>query len=53
MRKKGTKNKQIAKELISIRLNKRILDYFRGLGQGWQTKINQVLEKYVRSEEKK
>jgi uncharacterized protein (DUF4415 family) len=41
------------KENISIRLNKEVLAYFRGLGKGWQTKINKLLEQYIIEELKK
>ncbi len=36
------------KEKISIRLNKHVIDYFKGQGTGYQKRINAVLEEYVR-----
>lgn len=38
------------KELISIRLDASILDYFRGRGRGYQARINSVLRAYVQAQ---
>lgn len=35
------------KEQISIRLDKDVLDHFRAEGEGYQTRINDVLRAYV------
>lgn len=35
------------REQISIRLNKYIIDHFKAMGKGWQTKINDFLEEAV------
>lgn len=35
------------KEQISIRLDREVLDYFRGLGPRYQTRINAVLRSFV------
>lgn len=35
------------KEQISIRLNSYIVDYFRTMGKGWQTKVNDFLTEAV------
>jgi uncharacterized protein (DUF4415 family) len=35
------------KELISIRLDQDILEWFRGKGKGYQTYINNILRSYV------
>ena len=35
------------KERITIRLSKRVLDFFRKQGQGYQTRIDAVLRAYV------
>lgn len=37
------------KEQVSIRLNKCLLDHFRAMGKGWQTKINDFLMDAVRN----
>jgi uncharacterized protein (DUF4415 family) len=38
------KQKKPTKELISLRLNRDTIASFRALGDGWQTKIDEVLE---------
>ena len=37
------------KQLISLRLDRDILDWFKGQGQGYQTKINAILRAYIRA----
>jgi len=34
---------------VSIRLDAEVLDYFKGAGRGYQSRINAVLRAYVRS----
>lgn len=34
---------------LTIRVKKSVLDYFKAGGKGYQTRINAVLESYVRS----
>ncbi|MGD9732571.1 MAG: BrnA antitoxin family protein [Desulfamplus sp.] len=34
---------------ITIRLNPKIVDFFKSNGKGWQSEINDVLQKYVDS----
>jgi len=36
-----------AKEAVSIRLDRDVLEWFKGQGRGYQTKINAVLKTYV------
>lgn len=36
-----------AKELVSLRIDRDILDYFQEAGPGWQDKINEALRKIV------
>ena len=36
-----------AKELVSLRIDRDILDHFQGAGPGWQDKINEALRKVV------
>lgn len=38
------------KEAVSLRLDREVLDHFRAKGEGWQTKINEVLRESVRAE---
>jgi uncharacterized protein (DUF4415 family) len=33
------------KEPVTIRMSKSVLDYFKADGPGWQTRINEVLER--------
>lgn len=35
------------KEAVSLRLDRDVLDHFRAVGSGWQTKINEVLRQSV------
>lgn len=37
------------KQSTTIRLNAEILDFFKSHGKGWQTQINDILQKYVDS----
>jgi uncharacterized protein (DUF4415 family) len=41
-----------AKQVISIRLDRDIVDYFKRTGRGYQTKINAVLRSYVQHEKR-
>ncbi|SPJ25099.1 BrnA antitoxin family protein [Palleronia abyssalis] len=36
-----------AKEKITLRLDRDVLDYFRETGQGWQTRLNAVLRLFM------
>jgi uncharacterized protein (DUF4415 family) len=38
-----------AKQLVSIRIDSDVLDWFRQQGKGYQTKINAILRAYVRA----
>lgn len=40
------------KQMISIRLDKEVLDYFRSTGRQYQTRINAVLKAYVQAKTK-
>lgn len=33
------------KSLVSLRLDRAVLDHFRGSGPGWQTRMNEALRK--------
>ena len=37
-------------EQITMRVKRPVLDYFRAPGKGYQTRINRVLESYVRAQ---
>jgi uncharacterized protein (DUF4415 family) len=36
------------KEMISIRLSREVLDYFRATGEGWQGRIDEMLKQAIR-----
>jgi uncharacterized protein (DUF4415 family) len=36
-----------AKELVSLRIDREILDHFQEAGPGWQDRINEVLRKAI------
>lgn len=38
-----------AKQLVSIRIDRDVLDWFKRQGKGYQTKINAILQAYVRA----
>lgn len=40
-------------EQITLRIKRSVLDHFRAAGKGYQTRINQVLESYVRAQERR
>jgi uncharacterized protein (DUF4415 family) len=40
------------KAVLNMRLDKDILDYFRKMGKGYQTRINAVLRSYVEQKER-
>jgi uncharacterized protein (DUF4415 family) len=46
---RGQRGKQKAptKKLVSLRVDSDVLDYFRNKGDGWQTRINDVLKMFV------
>ncbi len=48
---RAPRGKQIAptKEAVNIRLSPEVLAAFRATGKGWQTRINDVLLKYVQT----
>jgi uncharacterized protein (DUF4415 family) len=40
-------NKNPTKEQVAIRFSRKVLAYFRATGPGWQTRMDEVLQKYV------
>lgn len=44
---KGGRPRGSAKEQVSLRIDKEVLDRFRAGGPGWQSRINEVLRKAV------
>jgi uncharacterized protein (DUF4415 family) len=47
IRQRGRPAGSATKEQITLRIDKEVLDAFRESGEGWQTKINQALKKYL------
>ena len=45
--------KPVGKELMSIRLDEDVLQFFRSTGKGYQTRINAVLRSYVQAQTKR
>ncbi|MCY4096318.1 MAG: BrnA antitoxin family protein [Gammaproteobacteria bacterium] len=39
-------------EQITLRIKRSVLEHFRAAGKGYQTRINQVLESYVRTQDR-
>ncbi|KQW32385.1 hypothetical protein ASE36_07425 [Rhizobium sp. Root274] len=39
------------KERVGLRLNSDVVEHFRRTGPGWQSRINDVLENYVKANE--
>ena len=37
---------------ITLRIKRSVLEHFRAAGKGYQTRINQVLESYVRTQDR-
>jgi uncharacterized protein (DUF4415 family) len=35
------------KQLVSVRYSPEVLAYFKGTGEGWQSRMNRVLREYV------
>lgn len=48
-RKQGQRGPQVAptKQLVSVRFSPEVLEYFKGTGAGWQTRMNDVLREWV------
>jgi uncharacterized protein (DUF4415 family) len=37
----------VLKQIVTIRLDSDMLDWFKGAGPGYQTRINQILRQYM------
>ena len=48
-RKQGQRGPQVTptKQLVSVRFSPEVLEYFKGTGAGWQTRMNDVLREWV------
>jgi uncharacterized protein (DUF4415 family) len=41
------------KKLVSLRIDRDVLDYFRGTGKGYQTRMNAVLRAYMEAQKRR
>jgi uncharacterized protein (DUF4415 family) len=46
-RSRGRPPKAVTKRQVTLRLSPEVLAFFRKQGRGWQTKIDEVLNRYV------
>ena len=51
--RRGRPKLERPKEAVKLRLSPDVLDHFRAGGAGWQTRINETLEKAVQREKKR
>jgi uncharacterized protein (DUF4415 family) len=49
LRRRRGRNKHPVKEQVAIRFSPEVLAYFRAQGRGWQTRMDEVLKKYIES----
>ncbi len=45
---RGRPKAAVTKERISIRLSREVVETFRATGEGWQTRMDEALQEYVR-----
>ncbi len=48
-RRQGERGPQVAptKKLVSVRYSPEVIDFFRATGEGWQSRMDEVLKKWV------
>lgn len=46
--RRGRPPSVVHKEPVTVRLDPDVVEFFRGTGPGWQTRLNGVLARYVR-----
>ncbi len=46
-RSRGRPKKENPKVSMTLRVDPTVVDFFRATGKGWQTRINDILRKYV------
>jgi uncharacterized protein (DUF4415 family) len=44
---RGRPKSEKTKQLVSIRYSREVVEYFKSTGDGWQSRMNDVLSKYV------
>jgi uncharacterized protein (DUF4415 family) len=45
---RGRPKAEVTKKPVTIRMSEDVIDYFKADGPGWQTRINEVLEREAR-----
>lgn len=53
MRRRGRPVSAVRKVAINVRLDPEVVGFFRGLGRGWQTRLNAALRDFVRKESRR
>ncbi|MEH6467813.1 MAG: BrnA antitoxin family protein [Porticoccus sp.] len=48
-RSRGRPKSDNPKQQVTVRLDSEVVDYFRGGGRGWQTRLNEALKEYMAS----
>lgn len=51
-RRRGERGPQKApkKRMLTIRFSQEVIEYFRATGPGWQTRMDEVLKEWIRSQ---
>jgi uncharacterized protein (DUF4415 family) len=44
---RGRPKSEKTKQLVSVRYSREVIEYFKSTGDGWQSRMNDVLLKYV------
>ncbi len=47
LKQRGRPKSAVHKQPVTVRLDPQILEFFRGGGRGWQTRMNEALAEYV------
>jgi uncharacterized protein (DUF4415 family) len=47
IKQRGRPKSAVRKEPVTVRLDPEIVEFFRGSGRGWQTRMNKALAEYV------
>ena len=50
--RRGRPRLERPKEAVKLRLSGEVLDHFRATGRGWQTRINEILERAAKREKR-
>ena len=53
MRRRGRPVSAVHKIAVNVRLDPEVVSFFRGLGRGWQTRLNAALLAFVREESRR